>query len=208
MIPQPLILLGFGGFGREVAAWITSRHMPFSVTGFLDDENASEKILGPIKGHRPSSDVRYLTCFGEGRSRQSIRKQMEANGADFATLVSPDVMTATPLNDSLNSIFLGACSISSAVTLGNDLLIQGFAVIGHDVGIGDGATISSHAFVGGNARIGAFCTIHPHAVILPRVSIGEGAIVGAGSVVIKDVAPYTTVFGSPAKVIAHGKPND
>nr|WP_276307803.1 hypothetical protein [Stenotrophobium rhamnosiphilum] len=62
--------------------------------------------------------------------------------------------------------------------------------------------------MGGNAKLGAFSTIHPAAVVLPKVTIGEGAIVGAGAVVLKDVAPYTTVFGSPAKVIAFGKPND
>jgi acetyltransferase-like isoleucine patch superfamily enzyme len=69
-------------------------------------------------------------------------------------------------------------------------------------------TISAHAFIGGNAILEDLCTIHPHAVVLPRVRIGKGAVVGAGSVVIKDVAPYTTVFGSPAKVIAYGKAHD
>jgi lipopolysaccharide O-acetyltransferase len=39
------------------------------------------------------------------------------------------------------------------------------------------------------------------AVVLPGVSIGEGSIVGANSVVTKNVAPYTIVAGSPAKPI-------
>ena len=39
------------------------------------------------------------------------------------------------------------------------------------------------------------------AIILPGVSIGEGAIVGAGSVVTKDVPSYTIVAGNPAKII-------
>ena len=38
-------------------------------------------------------------------------------------------------------------------------------------------------------------------VILRGVSIGEGAIVGAGSVVTKDVPPWTIVAGNPARVI-------
>lgn len=38
-------------------------------------------------------------------------------------------------------------------------------------------------------------------VVLPGVTIGEGAIVGAGSVVTKDVPPWTVVAGNPAKVI-------
>lgn len=42
------------------------------------------------------------------------------------------------------------------------------------------------------------------AIILPSVKrIGLGAIVGAGSVVTKDVAPYSIVAGNPAKVIGH-----
>lgn len=39
------------------------------------------------------------------------------------------------------------------------------------------------------------------AIILPNVTIGEGAIVGAGTVVTKSVEPYTVVAGVPARVI-------
>jgi acetyltransferase-like isoleucine patch superfamily enzyme len=40
-----------------------------------------------------------------------------------------------------------------------------------------------------------------NSIILKGVTIGEGAIVGAGSVVTKDVPPWTIVGGNPAKVI-------
>jgi acetyltransferase-like isoleucine patch superfamily enzyme len=43
--------------------------------------------------------------------------------------------------------------------------------------------------------------IGPNSIILPRVTIGEGAVIGAGAVVTKDVEPYTLVGGIPAKVI-------
>jgi len=44
-------------------------------------------------------------------------------------------------------------------------------------------------------------SIGSNATILCGVTIGEGAIVGAGSVVTKDVPPYTIVAGNPARVI-------
>lgn len=45
------------------------------------------------------------------------------------------------------------------------------------------------------------CWIGAGAIILPNITIGESSIVGAGSVVTKDVPPYTVVAGSPARII-------
>lgn len=49
--------------------------------------------------------------------------------------------------------------------------------------------------------IGADVWLGAYVIVLPGVQIGEGAIVGAGSVVTKDVPPYTIVAGVPAKQI-------
>jgi len=50
-------------------------------------------------------------------------------------------------------------------------------------------------------RISAWADIGVNAVILPGVTIGRGAIVGAGSVVTTDVEPFTIVAGVPARLI-------
>ena len=57
-----------------------------------------------------------------------------------------------------------------------------------------GTTVKK-VFIGNNVWMGA------HSVILPGVKIGDNAIIGAGSVVTKDVMPNTIVAGNPAKVI-------
>ena len=53
----------------------------------------------------------------------------------------------------------------------------------------------------GDTVIGNDVWIGQNAVILPGVHIGDGAIIGANSVVGGDVAPYTIVVGNPAKVL-------
>ena len=53
----------------------------------------------------------------------------------------------------------------------------------------------------GDTVIGNDVWIGQNAVILPGVHIGDGAIIGANSVVGSDVAPYTIVIGNPAKVL-------
>jgi hypothetical protein len=52
-------------------------------------------------------------------------------------------------------------------------------------------------------RLGNDVWIGCHSVILPGVEIGDGAVVGAGAVVTKNVPPYAIVVGVPAKVIRY-----
>lgn len=55
--------------------------------------------------------------------------------------------------------------------------------------------------VGGPVTIQDYVWISARAIILPNVTVGEGAVVAAGSVVTRDVAPYTVVAGIPARLI-------
>jgi acetyltransferase-like isoleucine patch superfamily enzyme len=88
--------------------------------------------------------------------------------------------------------------------------------IGHRVLIGYGTQIlsSNHAVPSGRGRIfnaghvkkpvciGNDVWLGANCIILPGVTIGEGAIVAAGSVVTKDVPSFSVVAGVPSKVIS------
>ena len=50
-------------------------------------------------------------------------------------------------------------------------------------------------------RIAAWSDIGVNAVVLPGVTVGKGAIVGAGAVVAEDVEPFTIVAGVPARLL-------
>lgn len=52
------------------------------------------------------------------------------------------------------------------------------------------------------------CWLGFNSIILKGVTVGDGAVVGAGSVVTKDVPPHTVVVGNPARVVRHLKSNN
>ena len=53
----------------------------------------------------------------------------------------------------------------------------------------------------GEIHLGRGCSTGTGTIIMPGVTIGEGAIVGAGSLVTKDIPAWTIAFGRPAKVV-------
>ena len=70
-----------------------------------------------------------------------------------------------------------------------------------------GATILCHDMsrnIKSDVKIGKNCFIGANALILPGVTIGDEVIVGAGSVVTKNVENNTIVAGNPAKIIKKG----
>ncbi|QQY83987.1 acyltransferase [Tamlana sp. s12] len=61
--------------------------------------------------------------------------------------------------------------------------------------------IKNQDYFGSKIVIEEDCWIGRGCIILPGVTIGKGAVVGANSLVNKDVSPYTIVGGIPAKFI-------
>ncbi|ELZ5941130.1 CatB-related O-acetyltransferase [Providencia vermicola] len=62
----------------------------------------------------------------------------------------------------------------------------------------------NEAYVGkGDTVIGDGAWIGMRALIMPGINIGEGAVIAANSVVVKDVEPYSIVGGNPAKRISY-----
>ncbi|MDF2116076.1 DapH/DapD/GlmU-related protein [Roseiarcaceae bacterium H3SJ34-1] len=84
------------------------------------------------------------------------------------------------------------------VRIGNDVSIGPEAAIltlGHDPQSPDFADRGGPVIIGDRVWIGY------RAIVLPGVEIGEGAVIGAGSVVTRNVPAFAIVAGSPAKVI-------
>jgi galactoside O-acetyltransferase len=122
--------------------------------------------------------------------------------------------------------FDGTCVIGDRVWLGPQAYLDARdLVIEESVGWGPGARVlgSQHTAMPIDVpiistdlriepvRVGAWADIGVNAVILPGVTVGKGAIVGAGAVVTGDVPPFAIVAGVPARFMrwraGHGSPS-
>lgn len=91
---------------------------------------------------------------------------------------------------------------SARVEIGDDCMIAPFVhIVDSNHGTRRDTPMNRQPNETDPIRIGSDVWIGGHAVILKGVTIGDGAIVAAGSVVREDVAPYSIVAGVPARVI-------
>lgn len=80
----------------------------------------------------------------------------------------------------------------------NSSVTYGCVILSHDATVG---RINPEKKSQGMVRIGSNVFIGVCSVVMPNITIGDNSVVGAGSVVTKDVPPWTVVAGNPAKEI-------
>lgn len=156
-----------------------------------------------IARHLPSSDAPY--SFGAKYIRKVICKNIFKkldkgvnieHGAFFASGQEIQIGENSALG--INCRVSGPLTIGKDVMMGPDVIVytQNHSFNKIDVPmIKQGNTEKEEVIIEDDVWIGA------RTIILPGIKIGRGSIIGAGSIVTKDVEPYTIVAGNPAKII-------
>ena len=148
-----------------------------------------------------------------------------AAGASFRHLETFEIGSGVVISEGsvLHGRFDGRCSIGDKVWIGpHSFLDARDLVLGCSVGWGPGAKVLGSEHTGqpitvpviatdlriSPVRVEDWADIGVNAVLLPGVTIGRGALVGAGAVVTHDVPPFAKVAGVPARIIGWRSADD
>ncbi len=204
-----LIIVGAGGFGREILAWArdsadAGRH--WRVRGFLDDNDRAlwnrdvgVPVLDRIADYEPRKNEVFVCAIGQPKLRRQVFEQLVRRGAEFATLVHPTAVVAERAKLGAGVIVCPFALVSVDARVGVGAAIYYHSSVDHDAVVGEYSQISAHCDITGGARVGKEVFMGSHASVLPGVNVGDRAVIGAGAVVTKDVLPGVTVTGVPAR---------
>ena len=160
------------------------------------------RTLDQARTYLENEDQRFVLGLGGPMLRQAIFDKFVGIGGIPYTLISSTsrigsfgVVIDEGVNVMLNSV------ITNDVKIEKGALINQIASIGHDVEIGEFVEVCPGVAISGHCKIGKLSFLGTNCTILPNVKIGERVIVGAGSVINRDIPDGCTVVGVPGKII-------
>ncbi|MAZ39281.1 MAG: acyl-[acyl-carrier-protein]--UDP-N-acetylglucosamine O-acyltransferase [Legionellales bacterium] len=104
-----------------------------------------------------------------------------------------------------NNIFRESCTINrgtaqggGATRIGNDNLFMAYVHIAHDCKVGNGTIFANNASLSGHVTIDDYAILSGFCAVRQFTYVGAYSFVAGGTMVVKDVLPYTLVSGDPA----------
>ncbi len=212
----PLLIVGAGGFGREVLGLvhdINAATPTFDFVGFLDDGVVDLERLGRLEARVLGGSIRfaevdasYVIAIASSSSRRSIERLALASGRRAATLCHPRASIGSDVRIGDGSIIAGGVCLTTNIEVGRHSVINLDCTVGHDATIGDLVTVHPGVRISGGVVVEDGATLGTGCIILPGVRVGADSVVGAGAVVARDVAPSVTVVGPVARQTLGSRP--
>lgn len=210
---KELIIIGARGFGREVytlAQQSVGYGVNFIVKGFLDDnanalDNFSNypKILSSVEDYQIKNTDVFICALGSIKWSVFYVSQILSKGGEFINLIHKEAALQQNVKLGIGVLISKGSIISNDVSIGNFTHIMSYCILGHDVKVDEYSRLGDYVFLGGFTKVEDQVFIAVRATVLDRLIIGSGAVVGAGSVVLRNVKPNSTVFGNPAKKLEY-----
>lgn len=216
-VVRDLVILGAGGYGREVLQVVNDVNRDrstWNLLGFLDADTAlhgqdvhGHEILGGEqwldRANPPAVAVAVGSSAGRLRAVQALGR---IGHGDHVTLVHPRAWTGSRVSLGHGSIVLAGVAASTDIEVGNYVCLNKNCVLGHDARLGDFVTVSPGASVSGFVAVGEGTELGANSVIVQGHSIGEWSFLGAGAAMNADVAANVTAVGVPARVVRERTP--
>ena len=209
MFQDRIVIVGAGGFGREVASWCLDSYGQEAKIAFIDDTKKGIikigkheiPILSTLNSYNTIKGDQVLMGLGIPSAKKEIAKRFNERGIKFTTFIHKSVIISPGAQIGRGSIICPNSIVSDNVNLGDCVTLNLCCTVGHDVNIGEYSTLSSHVDIMGGCRIGKSVFWGSGSRIIPDKFVTDGCRIGAGALVMYDISTEKTVYSLPSKTL-------
>jgi len=212
---KDIAIVGAGGLGREVLVLlhqINEVQPSWNILGFYDDNVALQgrpinglPYLGPTSSLlRTARELHLAIAIGAPQVKAALLSRLQHNQMlKFPAIIHPFSVPQPYQQVTIGpgTIISRGCVLTTNITIGSHVFLNLCCTLGHDVSIEDYAAIMPGVNISGSVKLHQKVYIGTNATLIQGLTIGQNTVIGAGAVVIRDVAANCTAVGVPAKII-------
>lgn len=179
----------------------------WNIVGFVDDNEAIQgteingyKVVGNIEWLK-SQELNVVSAIGNPIIKKKVMDRLKGSKNVYPVLIHPSVIYSDKVIFGEGSIICAGNIITVNIEIGKHVIINLDCTIGHDAILGDYTTVLPSVNISGFVKTEECVSIGTGSAIIQGVSVGRNTVIGAGSVVVKDLPKNCTAVGSPAKPI-------
>lgn len=207
-----IVLIG-GGNQAHYTIDIINKERKYNIVGIIDSihdvgsDRFGYKILGRQEDiskliHQYNIEGGIIS-IGDNWIRYYVSSQIKKQlpNFKFVNAIHPSVVIGDNVELGEGIIMMAGCIINPKSKIGDFTFFATGAQIDHDCNIKNFSSISAGSITGGYVTLEEFSAITLGVTVIDRLKIGKNTVIGAGSLVIKDLPDNVLAYGNPCNVI-------
>lgn len=204
-----LILVGGGGHCKSVIE--AAESAGYQILGVLDlpeevgKEVLSTKVIGTdddILAYVDKAEFVITVGFIKNPAiRIKLYNKIKEAGGKLATVIASTAYVSKYAEIGEGTVVLHQAFVNAGAKVGKNVILNTMTDVDHDAVIGDFTHLSAGVLVAGEAKVGDRCFCGIGSTIQHTRTVTSDVILGAGTLVVKDISEPGVYIGSPAKLL-------